>query len=107
MFLLQGSKLRKKLLTHLFHHADEQYYVRELAALLVEDAGNMSNELAKLYKEGLLSFKTKGNTKLYSLDKKYPLHNELKKLIHKSAGAEGGLKRLAGAHPGISSAAGG
>jgi len=42
MALLLNTKLRRKLLTYSFTHPDENYYVRELASLIDEDAGNLS-----------------------------------------------------------------
>ena len=34
-------------------HPDEYYYVKELASIINEDAGNLSRELSKFEEEGL------------------------------------------------------
>jgi len=102
MAVLLNTKLRRKLLTYSFTHPDEDYYVRELSGLIQEDAGNLSRELRILEEEGLYTSVTRGRVKLYSLNKKYPLFRELKKIIFKTEGVEGALKKLVGGFKGIS-----
>jgi len=94
MPILFGTNLRKKILAYSFTHPDEEYYVRELAAIIDEDAGNLSRELRKLEEEGLYKSFSKGGLKFYSLNKKYPLFEEIKKIIFKTEGVEGALKNL-------------
>lgn len=102
MLSLLKSKLRKKLLTYSFTHPDEKYYVRELAMLINEDAGNLSRELRKLEEEGLYLSSQKGREKFYTLNKNYPLFKELKKIIFKTEGIEGSLRSLVEKFNGIS-----
>lgn len=94
MSILTGSKLRKKIYTYTFTHIDEKYYVRELAALIGEDAGNLSRELKCLAEEGVFCFSVKGREKYYFLNKKYPLFEEIKNVIFKTEGVEGSIKDL-------------
>jgi predicted nucleotidyltransferase len=102
MSVLLNTKLRKKLLTYSFTHPDENYYVRELSGLIEQDPGNLSRELRVLEEEGLYTSVTRGRVKLYSLNKKYPLFRELKKIIFKTEGVEGSLKAIVGRFKGIS-----
>ena len=102
MAVLLNTKLRRKLLAYSFTHPDENYYLRELANLIDDDPGNLSRELKKLEDEGLYTSVTKGRVKFYSLNKKYPLFKELKKIIFKTEGVEGSLKGLVGRFRGIS-----
>src|SRR4030066_779211 len=102
MSVLLNTKLRKKLLTYSYTHLDEDYYVRELSSLIEEDPGNLSRELRILEEEGLYISVTRGRVKLYSLNKKYPLFRELKKIIFKTEGVEGTLKEVVGRFEGIS-----
>lgn len=88
------TKLRKKLLVYSFTHPDERFYVRELAGLIDGDAGNLSRELRVLEREGLFDSFSKGNVKYYSLNRDYPLFQELKQIIFKTEGIEGSLKDL-------------
>jgi predicted nucleotidyltransferase len=102
MSVLLNTKLRKKLLTYSFTHPGEDYYVRELSGLIEEDPGNLSRELRVLEEEGLYTSVTRGRVKLYSLNNKYPLFRELKKIIFKTEGVEGSLKVIVGRFKGIS-----
>lgn len=84
MVVLLNTRLRRKLLVYSFTHLDDARYVRELAVLIKEDAGNLSRELRKLEREGLYKSVTRGNLKLYSLNKSYSLFGELKSIILKT-----------------------
>ena len=101
MFLLLSSKLRRKLLTYSFTHPDENYYVRELSHLINEDPGNLSRELRRLEDEGLYASVTKGRVRFFSLNKRYPLFKELKKIIFKTEGVQGSLRELVQKYEGI------
>ena len=94
MNLLFNTKLRKHLIAYSFTHTDEEYYVRELASIIGEDAGNLSRELRKLEKEGLYRSYGKGGLKFYSLNRNYPLFEEIKKIVFKTEGVEGALRKL-------------
>jgi predicted nucleotidyltransferase len=93
-YLVLKTKLRRGLLTYSFTHPDENYYVRELALLINEDPGNLSRELKKLEQEGVYISSIRGSSKFYSLNKKYPLFNELKTIVFKTEGVEGSLKNI-------------
>ncbi|OGS21798.1 MAG: hypothetical protein A2252_06630 [Elusimicrobia bacterium RIFOXYA2_FULL_39_19] len=101
MSLLLKTNLRKKLLAYSFTHPDEAYYLRELALFIDEDPGNLSRELKRLEEDGLYSSTTRGKLKFYSLNKKYPLYAEYKKIIFKTEGVEGSLKNLVGLYKDI------
>jgi len=96
-----NNKLKQKLLAYAFTHADENFYVRELALLIGEDPGNLSRELKKLQTEGLLTSVTRGRAKYYSLNKNHALFPELKKMVFKTEGAAGSLKSIVQEFDGI------
>lgn len=89
-----SSTLRRRLLTHYFTHADEKYYVREIARILDLDPGNLSKEFHKLAEDGLFLEDRKGRIKFYRLNPQYPLYDELKQIIFKTEGIEGSLRKL-------------
>lgn len=101
MFMFRATRLRKKLLTYSFTHTDAEYYVRELAGYINEDPGNLSRELSALEKEGLYHSSKKGSLKIFSVNKNYPLFNELKEMIFKTEGVEGSLRELVHSFNGI------
>jgi predicted nucleotidyltransferase len=79
--LIFGSKLRVKVLGRLFANPEERYYVRQLTALIGEDSTNVSRELARLEKTGILISTTEGKQKYYQANKQSPVFNELKGLL--------------------------
>jgi predicted nucleotidyltransferase len=81
-----GSKLRAKVLGWLFSHPDERYFVRQLTSLLEEDSTNVSRELARLEKTGILILTTEGKQKYYQANRESPVFNELHGLIVKTVG---------------------
>ena len=84
---LLGSRLRAKVLGWLFTHADESFFVRQLTAVLGLDSANLSRELARLEKMGLLVSTTSGKQKYYQANQKSPIFNELHSLMVKTVGA--------------------
>ncbi len=85
-----GSKLRAKALGWLFSHPGERYFVRRLAALLKEDSTNLSRELSRLEKTGILASTAEGKQKYYQANGQSPVFDELHGLIMKTASmAEG------------------
>jgi DNA-binding transcriptional ArsR family regulator len=101
MFLLKSTKLRRKLLTYLFGQPGRSHYVRELAAHITEDPGNLSRELRHLEEEGVVRSERRGSLKFYSLDKDYPFHKELEKIVSKTEGIEDSLKKMIAEFPDI------
>lgn len=81
-----GSKLRAKVLGWLFSHPDERYFVRQLTALLKEDSTNISRELARLEKMGILVSTQVGRQKHYQANKKCAIFDELRGLAVKTTG---------------------
>jgi predicted nucleotidyltransferase len=81
------SELRRKLLTFFYVNRAARVYVRQLAGELQADSTNMSRELARLEREGLLQAETEGRQLYYSLNRAYPY-----------------LKRALKAVPGVQSA---
>ena len=83
---LFGSKLRVKVLGWLFTHPDVRYFVRQLTGLLGDDSTNVSRELARLEKAGILIVTVSGRQKYYQANRESPIYNELHGLIVKTVG---------------------
>jgi predicted transcriptional regulator with HTH domain/predicted nucleotidyltransferase len=103
-FELTRSKVRRKILAYFFSNIEQELYLREIARLLDEDPGNLSKELSKLEKEHLFSFRIRGNQKYYSLNKEYPLFNEIKSVVFKTVGITGLLRELIAHSAGVNAA---
>lgn len=104
MSLLLGNRLRKRVLGYVFTHKDGKYYVRELAAMIGVDPGNLSRELRRLEEEGIFVSSVKGREKFYSLNTKYPLFEEVEKIVFKTEGVEGSLRELLAGFSGVKTA---
>jgi predicted nucleotidyltransferase len=67
MIVVGKSVLRDKVLAYFLANRGAKHYVRELASMLKLDAKNLSAELARLERQGLLASETRGNQRHYSL----------------------------------------
>jgi predicted nucleotidyltransferase len=81
-----GSKLRTKILGWLFTHTDQRYFVRQLTGLIKEDSTNVSRELIRLEKAGIVVSITEGRQKYYQANPKCPIFDELKAIVRKTFG---------------------
>jgi predicted nucleotidyltransferase/DNA-binding HxlR family transcriptional regulator len=84
--LLLGD-YRKKVLSQLLLHPDEDYHVRELARLTGTAPGSLHKELSKLAAAGLLLRKEQGNQVRYQANRRCPVFPELASLLRKTTGA--------------------
>lgn len=98
------SRLRKELLRLYFSNPEAEFYLRELERLLKFSVANIRRELVKLAKIGLFKARSAGNMVYYSLNKDYPLYDELKNIVFKTVGIEGSLKAIMGDIQGIEAA---
>lgn len=98
------SKLRKALLGYFCANSGARLYLRQAAVILDEDPGNLSKELAHLESLGIFRSEMSGKQKYYSLNKQYPLLDELKSVISKTIGIEAGLREIVESIPGIKKA---
>jgi predicted nucleotidyltransferase/predicted transcriptional regulator with HTH domain len=66
------SELRRKLLTYFYTNRSARAYVRQLASALSVDSTNLSRELARLGRQGLLRYEIEGRQRYYSINSQYP-----------------------------------
>ena len=83
---LLGSRLRARVIGWLFTHADERYYVRQLANLLGEDSTNLSRELTRLEGLGVVVSQREGTQKHYHANRDLPIFDELRSIAVKTVG---------------------
>ena len=83
---LFSSNVRVALLTHFFTHPDERFYARELARRLEEHYNAVWRELSNLEAIGLLASEEHAGVKYYRLNPKFPIYEELKRIIIKTTG---------------------
>ena len=80
------SGYRKKVLSVLLLHPDQDYHVRELARLTQTAPGTLHKELARLAVAGLLLRQEQGNQVRYRANRQCPVFPELASLLRKTTG---------------------
>ena len=95
------SKTRSAILQTFFNHPNDEYYLRQLEQLTGYSVGNIRREMLKLEKDGLFITRNISKTKLYTVNKAYPLYGEIRDIISKTVGIEGGLKEVLQKHKDI------
>ncbi len=88
------SELTKRLLSYLFINPNDKLYTNELSRKLKLDKRNLVRKIKELENEGLLKSETRGNLKFYSINKGYPLYDEYRSIIFKTAGIEQKLTEI-------------
>jgi predicted nucleotidyltransferase/predicted transcriptional regulator with HTH domain len=88
------SQLRRKLLTYFYLNRSARVYVRQLATALGVDSTNLSRELGRLGKEGLLRSEIEGRHRYYSIN---PQYTHLKAVLSLLQGTVGIVPSLRGA----------
>ncbi|NVO66743.1 nucleotidyltransferase domain-containing protein [Methanofollis tationis] len=92
------SKTRVKLLTLFLLNPGREMYLREVGRLTGENLNAVRRELANLEGIGLLSSTRRGNAHYYTVNRSFPLYEELTSMILKT---EGVAKVIAGHLDGI------
>lgn len=88
------SQVTRKLLNYFFINPHESLYVNELSKRLQLDKRNLVKKINQLEMEGILNRQTRGNLKLYSINKNYSLYEEYKKIVMKTTGLEANLNNI-------------
>ena len=88
------SGITKKILSYYLMNPADDLYVNEMAHKFNVDKRNLVKKLKSLSDEGFLKVASRGNLKLYSLNRQYPLLNETKSIIAKTGGFENTLTEL-------------
>ncbi len=80
------SKVRVKILTVFMINPEKEMFVREIERITKENINAVRRELSNLEDIGLLKSKKQGNMKYYSVNKDFPIYEELKSIILKTEG---------------------
>lgn len=87
------SKLRQDLLGYYFTNPSMSHYLRELAELLGADPANLWRELGRLEREGLFVSERRGRQRYFRLNRRYPLYEEVRRIVFKTVGVVGQLRK--------------
>lgn len=83
-----------KILALFFANPDKEYYLREIGKHLKKEPGVFQYSINKLIKQGILLDEYRANLRYFKLNKKYPLYEELQRMVSKTLGMEAKLKTL-------------
>jgi predicted nucleotidyltransferase len=81
------SKTRQRLLTYYFINPRARHHLRDLAERLGVDPSNLSKELRRLERDGLVESEVIGRQKYFQLNRDYPLYAEVRGIVAKTIGA--------------------
>ena len=88
-----SSKNSKLILKLLFTNPDKRYYFQELARLLNKKAGVLQKSVNYLVREKIISEERTGNLRFLFINKEHPLYEEIRKIVFKTVGVGGGIKK--------------
>jgi|ERR1700678_2774770 predicted nucleotidyltransferase len=80
------GRTRAAVLAELYGHADQSFYVRQLARAVSGGHGALQRELQRLTEMGIILRTTQGNQVLYQANSQSPIFSEIKGLIAKTVG---------------------
>lgn len=75
------GKTRRRVLNLFVLHADQTYYLREVARQAGTGLGAVQRELAALVKAGIVRRTTRGNQVFFQADRDWPAFAELRELM--------------------------
>ena len=87
------SKNKSALLKIFFTNPEQKFYIQEIGRILSKKPGEFQRELNNLEKEGILISEYSGNLRYFSVNKEYPLYDELKNIVFKQLELSGALKK--------------
>lgn len=82
---LLTSSTRAKLLTLLFTHPTEEFYLRELHRRSGQSLHAVQHEVARLERLGLVVVNQRGRQKFFRANDQHPLFADLKRIVYKTA----------------------
>ena len=88
------SKIAKVLLNYFFLNPEESLFVNEISRKMDLDKRNLVKKLKEFEDEGILASETRGNQKIYSINRLYPLYEEYRKIVSNTIGIENRLKSI-------------
>src|SRR5579863_7888832 len=86
------GQTRTAILSLLYGHADESFYLRQLARETGAGHGAIQREVKQLSDAGLIVRKTVGRQVFYQANRKSPIFSELRGLLLKTSGVQGVLR---------------
>ena len=87
------GKTRRAILSLLYGHADESFYLRQIARTTGTGLGSMQRELKNLTDTGIIIREVQGKQVYYQANTRCPIFNELKNVVRKTFGVADVLRK--------------
>jgi len=88
------TKNRAELLKLFLTNPDRSFYMQEIGRILGKKPGTFQRTLNNMVSEGILISEYRANARYLKANKDYPLYKELKSIVFKTVGAQGGIKDI-------------
>ncbi len=86
------GKTRRAVLSLLYGHADEKFYLRQISRVVGIGPGPLQREVKQLTDAGIINRSARGNQVYYQANPQCPVFNEIKSLVMKTVGVSDVLK---------------
>lgn len=90
---LMISRVRVKILELFISNTEQIYYVREITRKVKAEINAVRRELERMVEFSLLETEQRGNRLYYSINKNYPFYPELQRMVAKTTGVGGMLRK--------------
>jgi len=87
-----GTKNQIQILALLFSQPAKEFYMSEIGESIGKRPGVFQKGINSLERKGIITSRKYGNQRLFKLNEKHPLLNEIKSIVAMSAGAEAELR---------------
>jgi predicted nucleotidyltransferase len=88
------TKTRAALLKLFLTNPDRSFYMQEIGRILGRKPGTFQRTLNSMVSEGILISEYRANARYLKANKDYPLYKELKSIVFKTVGVQGGIKDI-------------
>jgi predicted nucleotidyltransferase len=88
------TKTRAELLKLFLTNPDRSFYMQEIGRILGRKPGTFQRTLNNMVSEGILISEYRANARYLKANKDYPLYKELKSIVFKTVGVQGGIKDI-------------
>lgn len=85
---------RALLLKVFFTNPEKSYYMQEIGRMIGKPPGVFQRVINNLEEERILSSEYKANARYFKVNKDYPLYEEFKRIIFKTVGIAGSIKKI-------------
>jgi predicted nucleotidyltransferase len=83
-----------RILALLLSQSEKEYYLSELGEMLGKKPGIFQRGINSLEVQGIVTSRRRGNLRLFRINQTNPLYPEIKRIVEKTVGVEGLLRKM-------------